>query len=671
MGKLKSSGLTVKDAEKLGILYLGREEVQKLHPKFPPLKSLKICYFDHRGQPLEDVPGGGQFYRLRYLEEQKGFEALTQKKPQRYTQPPGTVPAAYYPRGGADWAKVVADPGAPLILTEGEFKAAKACAEGFPTIGLGGVYNWKSPKNGVTWLPSLEPVRWCRRNVYVIFDSDLRTNKLVQAGLHELAQQLERRGAFVHVALLPQLKDLPKVGLDDFLIHSGADALADLLHEAEPLGLGAPLWAFNDRFLYVKDPGLIYDVKTQFKMAPGAFKEHAQSTEEYHQRVLRGDTVTFEPVSAASAWLKWPMRSEVDRLTYMPGKPERVEGMHNIWPGWGVEPKKGSVKPFLQLLEHLFTGAEPGALDWFLKWCAYPLQYPGTKLYSAAVIHGIVHGTGKSFVGYSLGRIYGKNFTEIRQKDLHGNFNEWAEGKQFVLADDVTGQDKRSDADLIKNMITQRELRVNAKYIPTYVVPDCVNYLFTSNHPDAFYIEDADRRLFVHEVIVGTLPEEFYKDYELWLDSGGSSALFHYLLNLDVGDFNPAGPAMRTSAKERMTATVRSDLAAWVRQLRSVPQQVLRLGEIEVKKDLFTTKELLTFYDPEQRTGTTANGLGRELSRAGIRQVMGGSPVRLSDGSQARYYAVRNAEKWLSASQSAVAAHVEGWARGSSKRTKY
>jgi hypothetical protein len=69
----------------------------------------------------------------------------------------------------------------------------------------------------------------------------------------------------------------------------------------------------------------------------------------------------------------------------------------------------------------------------------------------------------------------------------------------------------------------------------------------------------------------------------------------------------------------------------------------------------------LQFYDPTGKTGTTANGLGRELARAGIRQVTNGKPVKLSDGSQGRYYAIRKPESWLLAQPAAAIKHLELW----------
>jgi len=657
----------MEDAKLLGMSCLSGQQTSNLHPAFKSLCSLRLDYFDHLGQPAADWPGSSPFYRIRYLELGTDFASIAEKKPPRYVQEPNTAPVAYFAKN-QDWSELVTDTNLPLILTEGELKAAKACKEGFPTVGLGGVYNWRSHKLGLTWLPSLDPIKWLKRNVYICFDSDYMSNPMVCSALRELAEELHRRGAFVHLVSLPQLHGFEKVGLDDFLVHAGPSSnemFRQLLSEAEPLGLTAPLWSLNDKYVYVQDPGLIVDQATRFKASPSAFKEHLQAPMNYQERGLKADgSISFKAVSAAAAWLKWPLRTEVTKLTYQPGAERFIQNPHplfNIWPGWGVEPVEDDVTLFLQLVEHIFTGAEPEAKEWFLKWCAYPLQHPGTKLFSSAVIHGIRHGTGKSLIGYTLGRIYGKNFTEISQMDLHNSFNEWAEGKQFVMGDDVTGSNKRADADFLKKLITQRELRVNGKYVPTYVVPDCINYFFTANHPDSFFLEDDDRRFFIHEVRVGPMSEEFYMEYDLWLDTGGSSAVFHYLQNLDLGDFNPAAPAFKTMAKERMIANVQSDLAGWVRQLIATPDHVLRVGEIVMDKDLYTSKELLAFYDPTGKTGTTANGLGRELARAGVHQVCGGKPVRLHDGSQGRYYAIRNPDTWAVSSGTNIIDHLSRW----------
>lgn len=655
--KLAASDLTLEDADRLRIDLLTAPQAQALG--FKALPALKINYYDPVGRPLADWPQHPPFYRVRYLDVVNDFAKVTEAKPARYTQPPNTVCCAYFPQNQA-W-DLLLDPAQPLILTEGELKAACACKHGFPTVGLGGVYNWRSLPKGVELLPELARVKWVGRHVYICFDSDYLTNPLVCAALRELADQLVDLGAYPYVVTLPALAADQKTGLDDLLVAEGPAALEQLLHQAQALGLTKPLFDLNQKYVYVASPGLVVKQQGFSKTSPAAFKEHVEAAKTYQERVLKPDgTVSHRPVAAAAAWLSWPLRFQASKLTYRPGGPalDPADHQFNIWPGWGCEAAKGDVAPFLALVDHLFQGAEPAAKEWFLSWCACPLQRPGLKMFSSAVLHGVRHGTGKSLVGYTLGRIYGQNFVEISQADLHASFNEWAEAKQFVLGDDVTGSNKRQDADMLKKLITQKEIRVNVKYVPSYVVPDCINYLFTSNHPDAFFLEDDDRRFFIHEVVAGPLPDAFYQSYAAWLAGPGAAAVFHWLLHRDLVGFNPFAAALRTQARERMLADIQSDLGGWVRQLLAAPEALLKVGEAPLTQDLFTSKELLALYDPLGKTGTTANGLGRELRRAGVQPVCGGAPLKLGDGSQARYYPVRGRERWLHATPKAATDHL-------------
>lgn len=666
IAKLESSGLSAADAEKLGMTYLQRQQVTALDPSFSELASLRIGYYGIDGKPISDWPQGAPFYRLRYLETPQGFAAQTTRKMQRYAQPARTAPVAYYPRN-IDWNPLVKDTERDVIITEGELKAAKACKEGFHTIGLGGVHNWHSNRMGLAWLESLDYLDWKRRRVLICFDSDYRENPHIATALHQLSEALHERGALSHIVSLPSIAGLDKVGLDDYFVSSGPGAKARfkaLLDEAEPLGLTQPLWGLNKSYLFVRDPGMVVQQSdgTQYDMPKFQMIEGARV---YHANKMRADgTVSHARVSATDAWIKWPLRREVDILTYAPGKPRLIttpRAMYNLWSGWGVEPQKGNVKRFTDLVSHLFTGAGTEARDWFLRWLAYPLQHPGTKMYTAVVVHGRNHGTGKSLLGATMGRIYGEsNYATVGRGDLHSSFNDWADSKQFVMGDDVAGSDKRADIDFLKKLITQETIRINKKYVPAYVVPDCVNYYFTSNNPDSFYLDDDDRRFFVHQVQVEPLPMAFYGDYADWLSNGGASAIYQYLLELPMGDFNPAARALYTAAKAQMTDIGHSDLGRWVRDMLESPDYVLRVGGVGIPSQLMTSIELLNIYDPTGGTRVTSSGIGRELARVGATVVLSGRRVRLSDGSRLTYYAVRRAEYWATASEPTVRKYLEG-----------
>ena len=90
----------------------------------PYARGYVIPYFDIEGKPLP-------FYRVR---------VTSQNNNHRYIQPRGLPNHIYFPpifRNALNGHSYV-------IITEGEKKAAAACRSGFPSVGIGGVYNWRN-----------------------------------------------------------------------------------------------------------------------------------------------------------------------------------------------------------------------------------------------------------------------------------------------------------------------------------------------------------------------------------------------------------------------------------------------------------------------------------------------------------------------------------------------
>lgn len=560
--KLKLSDLTDGDAKTLRFEPYIAADAMKLNLP-AAFAGFKLPYFDLEGRL-------SKFWRFRYLESTKvGFDALTDKKPLRYAQPKRSLNELYVPPvGGTNWSVIAKDPSIPLIITEGELKAACATKHGHPTIGLGGVWCFKSNSERMPLLPMFKEFTWNGRIVYICYDSDAVTNYMVMQAENALARELMLMGAEPMVVRLPELEG-EKTGIDDYIVHEGPEAFGELLGTATTWRAAQELFALNEEVLYVRDPGVILRMDTLQRISPRAFVDHAYSTRIYYEEQVSANGTKMVERSAAKEWLKWPQRAEVAKVTYAPGKPRVTDRNElNVWRGWGVEAEPGDISLWNQLMDFIFRG-DKEARNWFEQWCAYPLQHPGTKLYSCVVVHGVAQGTGKSLIGYTLGSIYGSNFTEVDDEDIHASHNEWAENKQFVLGDEITGGDKRAVSERLKRMITRRKIRLNPKYVPSYEVPDCINYYFTSNHPDSFFLEDADRRYFIWEVIGVPLSEAFYKKYDAALKNGElTRALFAYLLQLDTSGFNPNAPAPLTDAKKEMIDAGRSDLGSWVAMLR-------------------------------------------------------------------------------------------------------
>lgn len=131
------------------------------------------------------------------------------EKGQRYTyvssapEGPKALASVHVPAS----ALALREGGLPLLITEGELKAAVSTAlSGRPVVSVPGVSNW--PKG-------LEMARaWGSRVVVVAFDADVRTSPDVARAQRELLLALRAEGFDARLLTWPE----PHKGLDDFLL---------------------------------------------------------------------------------------------------------------------------------------------------------------------------------------------------------------------------------------------------------------------------------------------------------------------------------------------------------------------------------------------------------------------------------------------------------------------
>lgn len=652
--KARGSRISEKQVRDLGFTPYTREAAvhnQVLTPAQAQGAGFKIPYFDLQGKKT-------RFYRFRFLEDtRKGFSKLTGAKSMRYTQPAGMPPEVYMPPL-VDWAEYAASAAVPLLITEGELKAACASGEGLPCLGLGGVYNFQSAAENQLLIPSLKAFDWKERTVYIVFDSDASTNPQVVKAEQRLAKRLMEEGAQVFIGRIPNNTELVKTGLDDYIMLYGAQAFRDeVLNTAFPYEGAEALHEMNERVIYVGSPSCVWDFGDMKRMSVKEFKDEAYCNWSHSERVETAKGFTLKQVRTAPKWMEWKHRNEAKSLVFKPGADRIVDGRLNTWDAWGVSsPVEGDIRPWEWLLDRVF-GEETEARAYFEQWAAYPLQHPGAKMAVAAALWGPEQGTGKTQVGHTLMRIYGrKHSIELKDTQLDDVHNRWAEGIQFALADDITARGDRKFMRRLMTMITQHHMQVDPKFIAPFTIEDVINYYFTSNDPDALYMDDHDRRFFIHEVTCERMTREDAAHYTAWRDSdAGIRALWHHLLALDLDGFDPQAPAPSTRSKEQMVRLGKSDLGSWVRDLKENAAVILQRAGL--KGDLFNAKELMALYDPSGDKRVTLNALARELKRAGFNPPANGTSIRLPDDSMTMVYAILNGGAWRNHSWSEACRH--------------
>lgn len=158
------------------------------------------------------------------------------------------------PRGSANHAFILPEvraalnnPTTAIGITEGEKKAAKATQDGFPTIGLPGVWSWKGRvpahldgKGEVSekgLLCELAEIDWTGRHVFIFWDSDAFGNSKVLDAGRTLEGELRRRNANARLVAFPAKPDGSKVGLDDYLKEHTVSQLLDYAKEVRASAL--------------------------------------------------------------------------------------------------------------------------------------------------------------------------------------------------------------------------------------------------------------------------------------------------------------------------------------------------------------------------------------------------------------------------------------------------
>jgi Family of unknown function (DUF5906)/Domain of unknown function (DUF3854) len=444
---------------------------------------------------LDGKPNG--HFQIRFyptLPNPNGFQVDGEGSRPKYRGPAGVTPVPYF-SPFIDWKSLVAS--TDLVYSvEGPFAAALLCSMGLPTFSLTGCWGFKSKASEqFDLLDGIKAIGLRDREVRIAFDSDSATKPQVMGALHGYARALADEGARPNTVTIPTLPGQKKTGPDEYVIACGIEAFKEL--PVEKFSEVEALWQLNEAHAVLHKPPSILILEDGTLINPNTFSNLLVTNKQIIQIDAKGNPKT---IPAGPAWLRWPRRREHKAMVYEPGQPTVLPNNdYNTWK-LGCQPRPGDVTPWHRLMEHIFHDKPSFMRVYFERWIAYPLQFPGTKQHTAIVVYGATQGSGKSITGDMVRGVYGDNAVEIDKSSLSSNFNSYIAKRQFITSSDISERkDLRLDAEKLKVMITRPEVEINCKYAPSYFLRDCVNWYFSSNHFDAVYAEDTDRRyFFVH-----------------------------------------------------------------------------------------------------------------------------------------------------------------------------
>lgn len=209
-------------------------------------------------------------------------------------------------------------------------------------------------------------------------------------------------------------------------------------------------------------------------------------------------------------------------------------------------------KGIISLIYHLCE-QEKEAVQFLLKWLAYPLQNTGAKMATCVLMHGNVQGAGKSLLfGNIMKKIYGEYHATVGQQQLDSNYNDWIENKLFAVFEEIVDNKKKHNVmGMIKHLITGETIYISKKFISGWEMDNYLNSVFLSNNTQPLPIEEKDRRFLILNP-TRSLTGELYEKVMNEIESDGIYAFYSYLLRLDLKDFSAHSKPPMTKAKQNL-----------------------------------------------------------------------------------------------------------------------
>jgi hypothetical protein len=198
----------------------------------------------------------------------------------------------------------------------------------------------------------------------------------------------------------------------------------------------------------------------------------------------------------------------VEGVTYYPGRPRLFRDatgldVYNEWTPPNFARFPVSASDVQMWLDHLlYVLKAPSAVELFLRWCAFLVQYPDDKPNWAWLIMSLA-GVGKDTMIEPLRVALGRdNVQAFDFTKLSGAHNYFVKCK-LLIASEIAQHDNPRDAkanfDHFKVFTTRppETLTVNPKGLPPYQIPNRCGVVLFSNEANPVAFDSSDRRLHV------------------------------------------------------------------------------------------------------------------------------------------------------------------------------
>lgn len=288
-----------------------------------------------------------------------------------------------------------------------------------------------------------------------------------------------------------------------------------------------------------------------------------------HQRVQVGETKDGAPIykPAGKWWLEHAMRRQYTSMVFAPGR--EVPDAYNLWRGFACEAIPGTGhEPFLKhVMDNICTG-NAEHYTYLVRWMARAVQRPAEAGEVAVVLRG-GQGTGKGTFFQMFGSLFGRHFLHVSAaKHLVGQFNAHLRDCVFLFADEAFFAGDKQHESVLKTLVTEETLVVEGKGVDAEVAPNFTHLGMASN---SFWVVPAgadERRFFVLDVGEGSKQNSsYFKALRKAMDAGGREALLHYLMTLDLSEYDVRKVPQTDALREQKLFSLSAEEQWWMERL--------------------------------------------------------------------------------------------------------
>jgi hypothetical protein len=240
------------------------------------------------------------------------------------------------------------------------------------------------------------------------------------------------------------------------------------------------------------------------------------------------------------AWLEWPGKRYMPAGTgFYPDQKKCPMGVFNLFRGFRVKPVDGDCSLYLDHLRHVICAGDETSYRYLIQWMAHIFQRPDVKP-NVAIVLKSVEGTGKGAMAEPLLDILGIHGNKTNGAyAIAGRFNGVVASRLLIVADEVDLTDKHV-ADRLKSIITEPTVNLERKGLEIEPLPNYCRLIFASNHAKVLNAGIRERRYLVLEPSDAKAQDAgYFTELWTWIRDGGPAKLLHYLLHVDISDFNP------------------------------------------------------------------------------------------------------------------------------------